>query len=63
MLARGDRDIVAVASDAALADLSVPVLPLDDPPAVAAFVAARCGLAPAGIKAGTAAGMRAEADR
>jgi molybdopterin-guanine dinucleotide biosynthesis protein B len=49
LIARGDADIVAVASDVpgggGLAGLAVPVLPLDDPPAVAAFVAARCGLA------------------
>lgn len=50
LIARGDADIVAVASDAALAGLGVPVLALDDPPAVAAFIAARCGLAQAEAK-------------
>jgi len=50
LIARGDADIVAVASDAALAGRDVPVLALDDPPAVAAFVAARCGLAAAEAK-------------
>jgi molybdopterin-guanine dinucleotide biosynthesis protein MobB len=50
LIARGDADIVAVASDVALAELAVPVLPLDDPPAVAAFIAARCGLVPTEAK-------------
>jgi molybdopterin-guanine dinucleotide biosynthesis protein B len=49
LIAHGDADIVAVASDVSLAGLDVPVLALDDPPAVAAFIAARCGLAPAEV--------------
>ena len=47
LIARGDADIVAVASDAALKGLDVPVLDLNHPPAVAAFITARCGLAAA----------------
>lgn len=44
LLARDDPTIVAVASDEPLPDLGRPVLPLDDVPAIAAFVRARLGL-------------------
>jgi len=44
LLAQADDRVVAVASDAALAGLRVPVLPIDDVPAIAAFVIAHCGL-------------------
>ena len=36
LIARTDPDVVAVASDVAFTDLAVPVIPLDDIPAVAA---------------------------
>jgi molybdopterin-guanine dinucleotide biosynthesis protein B len=39
--------VVAVASDVQLAGLGVPVLPIDDIPAIAAFVIAHCDLGPA----------------
>ena len=39
-----EPEIVAVASDAALPGVRVPVLDLDDIPAIAAFVLAHCGL-------------------
>ncbi len=41
LLARTSRDIIAVASDAPLADLAVPVLDLNDVEAIADFVLAR----------------------
>ena len=44
LLAPADDRVVAVASDAALEGLRVPVLPIDDVPAIAAFVIAHCGL-------------------
>ena len=47
LLAAGDRDMIAVASDVRLAGLAVPMLDLNDPDAVAAFAAARCGFASA----------------
>lgn len=47
LLAPSDDRVVAVASDVALADLGVPVLPIDDIPAIAAFVIAHCDLGPA----------------
>ncbi|MFM8990646.1 MAG: molybdopterin-guanine dinucleotide biosynthesis protein B [Alphaproteobacteria bacterium] len=47
LLAAGDPRVVAVASDARLEGLSVPVLPLDDVEAIAGFVLARCDLVPA----------------
>ncbi len=43
LLAREDSDIVGVASDVALTGLAVPVLDLDDAPAIAAFVLAEAG--------------------
>lgn len=43
VLAREDPDIVGVASDAVLSSLAVPVLDLDDVPAIAAFVLAEAG--------------------
>ncbi len=43
LLALEDSDIIAVASDAALAGLAVPVLNLDDVPTIAAFVLAEAG--------------------
>ncbi len=45
LLAAGDRDMIAVASDVRLGGLAVPVLDLNDPDEVAEFAAARCGLA------------------
>ena len=47
LICDGDPSIVAVASDAPLPDLAVPVLPLDDIAAIAAFILEHCGLAPA----------------
>lgn len=44
LLAASDPRVVAVASDARLEGLSVPVLPLDDVEAIAGFVVGRCGL-------------------
>jgi molybdopterin-guanine dinucleotide biosynthesis protein B len=44
LLAPDDPRVVAVASDSRLEGLRVPVLPIDDVPAIAAFVAAHCGL-------------------
>jgi molybdopterin-guanine dinucleotide biosynthesis protein B len=42
LLAPGDKDIVAVASDMPLAGLAVPCLSLDDPEAIADFIIAHC---------------------
>ena len=47
LLAPGDARVVAVASDAPLAGLQVPLLRLDDIEAIAGFVVDRCGLGPA----------------
>jgi molybdopterin-guanine dinucleotide biosynthesis protein MobB len=47
LLAPSDERVVAVASDVQLAGLGVPVLPIDDVPAIAAFVIAHCDLGPA----------------
>jgi molybdopterin-guanine dinucleotide biosynthesis protein MobB len=47
LLAPSDERVVAVACDVQLAGLGVPVLPIDDIPAIAAFVIAHCGLGPA----------------
>lgn len=44
LLARDDRSIIAVASNERHLDLDVPVLPLDDIPAIAAFIAERLEL-------------------
>ena len=44
LLAPADPRVVAVASDSRLEGLRVPVLPIDDVAAIAAFVAAHCGL-------------------
>lgn len=44
LLAREDPHIVAIASDAPLSDIDLPVLELDDIPGIADFIAARCGL-------------------
>ncbi len=44
LLCAADPQIVAVASDAPLDDLAVPRLDLNDIPAIADFVLARCGL-------------------
>ncbi|MFO0293071.1 MAG: molybdopterin-guanine dinucleotide biosynthesis protein B [Rhodospirillales bacterium] len=44
LLAPSDPRVVAVASDASLDGLRVPVLPIDDVPAIADFVVAHCGL-------------------
>ncbi|EKE78214.1 molybdopterin-guanine dinucleotide biosynthesis protein B [Oceanibaculum indicum] len=44
-LYREDSKVVAVASDAALADATVPVLPIDDLDAIARFILTHCGLA------------------
>ena len=52
LLCPDDPQIVAVASDAPLAELAVPRLDLDDVPAIADFVLAHCGLA--GVAQGAA---------
>ncbi len=44
LLCREDPHIVAVASDAPLAGLAVPLLPLDDAAAIARFIVAHCRL-------------------
>jgi molybdopterin-guanine dinucleotide biosynthesis adapter protein len=44
LLCRDDPDIVAVASDVAIAGLPVPLLALDDEAAIAAFIIAHCRL-------------------
>src|SRR4051812_20915403 len=44
LLCRDDRAVVAVASDSDIADLPVPLLPLDDIAAIAGFIIAHCGL-------------------
>ena len=44
LLCREDPHIVAVASDAPLAGLAVPLLPLDDATAIARFIVAHCRL-------------------
>lgn len=46
MIQPGDPLVRAVASDAALKGLSVPVLDLNDAEAIAAFILKDCGLAP-----------------
>lgn len=51
LLCAQDPTIVAVASDSPLDGLAVPVLPLDDVQAIAAFIRAQCGLA-AGLVSG-----------
>lgn len=43
LIARTDPDVVAVAADTPLAGLAVPVLDLDDIPAIAAFALAHAG--------------------
>ncbi len=45
LLARTDPSVIAVASDEPLDDLAVPVLPLDDVPAIAAVIATRLEIA------------------
>ncbi|MFQ5783325.1 MAG: molybdopterin-guanine dinucleotide biosynthesis protein B [Alphaproteobacteria bacterium] len=44
LLCRDDPHIVAVASDAPLDGLHLPVLNLNDPPAIAGFIVGHCGL-------------------
>ena len=44
LLAREDRSILAVASDGPVPGVAVPVLDLDDVPAIADFILDRCGL-------------------
>jgi molybdopterin-guanine dinucleotide biosynthesis protein B len=44
LLARDDRSILAVASDGPVPGLAVPVLDLNDVPAIADFILDRCGL-------------------
>jgi molybdopterin-guanine dinucleotide biosynthesis protein MobB len=44
LIAAGDATVEAVASDAALAGLAVPVFALDDVPAIADFILGRVGL-------------------
>lgn len=44
-LYREDSKVVAVASDAALTDATVPVLPIDDLDAIARFILTHCSLA------------------
>ena len=43
LLARDDPNIVAIASDATVADIDLPVLALDDVAGIAEFVIGRCG--------------------
>jgi molybdopterin-guanine dinucleotide biosynthesis protein B len=45
LLCREDEHIVAIASDAPIAGLSLPEFALDDVPAIARFVLRHCGLA------------------
>lgn len=47
LLAASDPRVVAVASDAPVPGLGVPLLALDDIESIAGFVVAHCGLAPA----------------
>ena len=53
LLCLGDRHIVAVASDGPVPEAPVPVLELDDVPAIAAFILNHCGIlasrSPAGV--------------
>ncbi|MFN4090526.1 MAG: molybdopterin-guanine dinucleotide biosynthesis protein B [Alphaproteobacteria bacterium] len=44
LICDGDRHVVAVASDAPLAGIGLPVLDLDDAEGIAGFIAAHCGL-------------------
>jgi len=44
LLASQDENVVALASDGAVAGTSVPVLDLNDPEAIAAFIVRHCGL-------------------
>lgn len=44
LLCTDDRHVVAVASDQPLADIRLPVLDIDDVPAIAAFILRHCGL-------------------
>ncbi len=46
LLAPQDRHIVAVASDRPISGLQVPVLDLDDVPAIASFIVRHCDLVP-----------------
>jgi len=48
LLAPEDANIVAIASDAELTDISLPVLGLSDFPGIADFVMSHCGLAGSG---------------
>lgn len=43
----GDRDVVALATDAGAADAGIPVLDLNDTAAIADFIVAHCALRPA----------------
>lgn len=44
LLCTDDRHVVAVASDEPLPDIRLPVLDIDDVPAIAAFILRHCGL-------------------
>jgi molybdopterin-guanine dinucleotide biosynthesis protein B len=44
LICRDDPDVVAVASDQSLPDVDLPVLDLNDIPAIADFIVAHCGL-------------------
>ena len=44
LLAREDPSVIAVASDTRIPGLDIPVLPLDDMPAIAEFILTHCGL-------------------
>jgi molybdopterin-guanine dinucleotide biosynthesis protein B len=44
LLCKDDQNIVAIASDAPLVGLRIPVLALDDVPAIAAFILDHCRL-------------------
>jgi molybdopterin-guanine dinucleotide biosynthesis protein B len=45
LLCRGDRRVVALASDGKVAGVDLPQFHLDDVPAIAGFIIAHCGLA------------------
>jgi molybdopterin-guanine dinucleotide biosynthesis protein B len=58
LLAADDARVVALASDGPVPEIRLPVIALDDTNAIADFIVAHCGLAPAG-RAARAAGRGA----
>ncbi len=46
LVGRGDPNVVAVASDTRLGDIGLPVLDINDPPAICDFIIVHCGLQP-----------------